>query len=776
MDVRLPDGTVIKNVPDGTTQAELTAKLEANGYDISKLVSAAPAASETPSGPRRGKFAPILGIMKGVGDVMYGGQELAGKGLKFLGAEETGQAIIEDAARRKAIEEERIAPYREKYPMGTGAGEIVGQVIGTAPVGGALAAPFRGVAAVSPTAARIATPVAEALSSGGFRTGVTSIPANIALRGGAGAITGGVSAGLINPEDAEMGAIVGAAAPLALPAIAKGVARSSGWLTDLAKGRLPEVKAGAIARATLGDDLPAAVNALANAKPGVTATQALADAGINADPFMALGELAKKNDVSSWYRLLGEAQKAAQKNQLALTAGGPTQAAARAASDEAINQLNRVTTPMRETELAAANTARDVTQRLEPVLAQRQASAQSALQLQGQMATDAAQQANLARGGVIPPSLGGTGNVSPQAYPVPGMPRVPSVYPLNADRAVEAAQVAGEAGAIARQRAGEAGFIQRQIDSLAAHGLKPIDTDTIVGNITAKLNDPKIGPSDVNQAVLGKVANKIQEWTAKGGGVIDADALYSIRKNAIGEEIARLYPNVDAKQQAKYAAKLLSEVKPLIDDAIEQAGGTGWRRYLNTFETGMKGVEQNRMGAEALRMFNDSPEEFIKLMKNENPKAVEDIFGPGSYDIIKEMGRKSAPMEDVARQLQRDINIKEQATAGTGGLKRIMDSEQSLFRRIPAFFSRATTTANMALDVLEGKVNEKTFEIFEKGFKSGKNAAEMLRELPSVERNQVLNLLKNSSKWSAGVTRGAGVSATEPRNNLAPENRNALRP
>ena len=760
MDVRLPDGTVIKNVPEGTTKADLTAKLQANGYDISLLADNVEA---PPSGPRSGKFAPILGIMKGVGDVMYGGQELVGKGLEFLGAKETGQAIIEDAARRKAIEEERIAPYREKYPMGTGAGEITGQVIGTLPVGGALAAPFRGVAAVSPTAARFATPVAEALSSGGFRTGVSSIPANVALRGGAGAITGGVSAGIINPEDAETGALVGGIVPLALPGIAKGVARSTGWLTDLVKGRLPEVKAGAIARATLGDDLPAAVNALANAKPGVTATQALADAGINADPFMALGELAKKNDVSSWYRLLGEAQQAAQKNQLALTAGGPTQAAARAASDEAINQLNRVTTPMRETELGAANIARDVTQRLEPTLAQRQASAQSALQMQGQMATDAAQQTNLARGGTIPPVLGGTGNL-------------PVNRTLNVDRAAEAAQVAGEAGAIAKQRGAEAGFIQRQIDSLAAHGLKPIDTDSIVGSITAKLNDPKIGPSDVNQAVLGKVASKIQEWTAKGGGVIDADALYSIRKNAIGEEIARLYPNVDAKQQAKYAAKLLSEVKPLIDDAIEQAGGTGWRRYLQTYETGMKGVEQNRMGAEALRMFNDSPEEFIKLMKNENPKAVEDIFGPGSYDIIKEMGRKSAPMEEIKRQLERDIKIKEQAAAGAGGLKRIMESEQSLFRRIPAFFSRTTTTANMALDVLEGKVNEKTLALFEKGFKSGKNAVELLKELPTVERNRVLNLLKNSSQWSAGVTRGAGVSAAEPTNNLAPENRNALRP
>ncbi|MDP5003900.1 MAG: YceI family protein, partial [OM182 bacterium] len=66
---------------------------------------------------------------------------------------------------------------------------------------------------------------------------------------------------------------------------------------------------------------------------------------------------------------------------------------------------------------------------------------------------------------------------------------------------------------------------------------------------------------------------------------INTDALSAI---AVGEEIARLYPNADAKQQARFAAKLLSEIKPAIDDAIVDAGGTGWRKYLQTYETGMK--------------------------------------------------------------------------------------------------------------------------------------------------------------------------------------------
>lgn len=45
MDVRLPDGTIIKNVPDGTTKADLVAKLQSNGMAVpSEWLQAAPAA------------------------------------------------------------------------------------------------------------------------------------------------------------------------------------------------------------------------------------------------------------------------------------------------------------------------------------------------------------------------------------------------------------------------------------------------------------------------------------------------------------------------------------------------------------------------------------------------------------------------------------------------------------------------------------------------------------------------------------------------------------
>jgi hypothetical protein len=710
------------------------------------------------------------GIYRGFKDVTDTLIKGGASAVDYLAGTNT-RASVDEAAAQSARD------YEQTYGKSTiaGGGRLAGNIVATAPVGAVVAAPLK--------AAGVAAPIVESIASSGFRTGLAPATGaaraiDLGLRGTGGAVTGGISAGLVNPEDTGMGAAVGAVIPTVVAPVVKQFAKGLGFAKDVVTGRAAEVRAAEIVRNTLGDQLEPAAAALSKARPGITAVQALQEAGINADPFMALGKLAEKMDTGTAYRLLRESQELAQTNQLAAMAGGGTQTTARESQNVARNALTDLTTPMRETELGAANTARNVRQRLEPTLGQRQASAQSALQLQGQLATDAAQQTNLSMGGAVSPRLGGSGVPQPVAGIVPGMPRLSPSITLNAERASEASKAAGEVGEIVKQRGAEAAFIQKQIDSLADYGLKPIDTSNIVSSITAKLNDPKIGPSDVNQAVLSKVINKIEEWTAKGGGVIDAEALYSIRKNAVGEEIARLYPNADAKQQARFAAKLLSEIKPAIDDAIVDAGGTGWRRYLQTYETGMKEIDQQKLAALALEKFKGSKEEFIKLVRGNNPDAVEDIFGPGSFNIFKEMGRKSGQLEDIANQLSRDIKVTEQATAGAGGLARIMGMSEKEIGRIPAFFSVTATTINKALDVLEGRVTNQVKQILVDGMKDGKSVAELIQKLPSKDRNVVLRTLMKSDKWNPeGVTAPVQLFV-DRKNNLAPEqkNRNSLRP
>lgn len=91
-------------------------------------------------------------------------------------------------------------------------GKIAGEIAGTAGAGGVLA---KGAQALGASA-----PVVSSLTSGGLNVGGMSGLPGMAARVLGGAATGGVTAGMVNPEDAGTGAMIGGALPVA----AKGAA------------------------------------------------------------------------------------------------------------------------------------------------------------------------------------------------------------------------------------------------------------------------------------------------------------------------------------------------------------------------------------------------------------------------------------------------------------------------------------------------------------------------------------------------------------------------
>jgi hypothetical protein len=94
-------------------------------------------------------------------------------------------------------------------------GKLGGEIAGTAGVGGTLAAGVRAL----PIAARFTAPLATAIETGGFRTGGGLAPvADIGTRIAGGAITGGASAGLVDPSASGSGAVIGGALPVGMRA------------------------------------------------------------------------------------------------------------------------------------------------------------------------------------------------------------------------------------------------------------------------------------------------------------------------------------------------------------------------------------------------------------------------------------------------------------------------------------------------------------------------------------------------------------------------------
>jgi hypothetical protein len=544
----------------------------------------------------------------------------------------------------------------------------------------------------------------------------------------------GAALGLTNPnaqdlsanaESAAWGALLG---PTVAPATIA-AAKSLGWVYDAVKGKLVQMRAGNIIREIAGADKNALIAAGNVAAPELTGAQAAA--GIQNAQMQALGELAKGQNTGSFFSKKTLLAKQDAQAVLDTLAGGTTQAEANLARKGANVVLNQKTTPLRETELAAANTAGALTPALQAEATRFGEAAAGKVEDVRRM-TAAGERAKVLSKSWVSSSGGAEGVVRrPIQYTYPG--ELVKKAEKVATTAAEESLILGE----------NARFVQSKIDSLAANGLTPIDTSAIKANIQSKLADPKVGVSDVNKRVLNAVGKKIEEWTANNGGVIDAQALYEIRKNTVGETVQKLMGGADPKASAKVAAKILSQVNPMIDEAIVKAGGTGWANYLSTHSAGLRDIERQKMAGVLSDLYRKgSMDKFQSIVNGNDVKAIEAIFGKGNVDIKALMGDKHVPLQKIADDIVRTESMLTQAKQGTTGLTDILTKDATKMR-LPALFSRVATVSNKALDILEAKVNRATFAALEKGMQSGKSMAELISALPTSERNAVIKTLSD---------------------------------
>lgn len=212
---QMPDGRVARfEVPEGTSPEQAQSLME------SHFAQQAPAegipqqrqAAPITTAPEEQSFLGQVG--QGIKDV-YGG---AVRGAGSIGATiiRPFESAEENEQRRQAMNDfMRDVVGANPESFGYQGGKIAGEVAGTGGLGGGIANALTRVGG-----AKVAPAFVNALKTGGFGAG------NFIPKVTAGAVTGGATAGLINPEDASLGAGIGAALPAAgkaIPAIAKAV-------------------------------------------------------------------------------------------------------------------------------------------------------------------------------------------------------------------------------------------------------------------------------------------------------------------------------------------------------------------------------------------------------------------------------------------------------------------------------------------------------------------------------------------------------------------------
>lgn len=170
--------------------------------------------AETSGGVAQGAGNLLAGLARGAGSI--GATLLAPMDIARDAIAGRGLSLESNRDRRDAMDAALTQMGAQPDSWMYKGGKLAGEIAGTAGAGGALSnVAGRGIGAVAPQLLPRAQPLLAAIQSGGM-----SAPgAGLLTRTAGGAITGGVTAAAVNPEDALSGALAGGA----MPGIVKGI-------------------------------------------------------------------------------------------------------------------------------------------------------------------------------------------------------------------------------------------------------------------------------------------------------------------------------------------------------------------------------------------------------------------------------------------------------------------------------------------------------------------------------------------------------------------------
>ncbi len=685
----------------GMTMAEY----EALPRNEQNRVFEAAAARAEPVAPRErlsplltnGELAAGAGVYRGLGGALITGQRLLGRGLDAIGLDGPGQWLVSDAEKLMAQLEDRTGGARVINPNMFGGGRLVGEIAATAPVGGLVG---RGITAGGNAVARFAPGVGNAMarigqatSAGGFlpraaqyaetNPTVVSRAADLATRATGGAISGGVQTALIAPEDVEMGAAVGAFIPTVGAQIGRAALRPLADGYDMLTRRVGPARAARIFRESLGVDYDTAVAALQAAPEGVTARQALVEAGVEPRVFMAVGREAERGGGTPVFGAIAERQDQARRATLNAMAGGGTATEAAASRNAMRRAVGETTAPMQERALTGANAS-------------------------GQL-----------------------------------------------------------------------------------------DVEPIAEALMVRADTPGVRANAVQPQLMANIAQHLRNLAERGDGVIDVADLYEVRKSYVNDALDRLTGQMSLDGQKRTAAEqtsILADTRAMIDDAIEAAGGTGWRDYLQSYSTGAREAERRGLSATAAGLYDTSPNAFRRLVGGNDPETVAAAFPSGgreSFDINAMMGadygpNRMVPLRQVAGELTRDERVGQlaadpQAVAEARALlDRSKNPAQQAFGAVARFLSPRTAAAEAFASMLaEQRIGQDVRRALAEGYQSGASALDLLAMVPTRERAQVARNMANPAFWRAvsgvGAQSGAGgAQAVREWLNRRPENANRM--
>jgi hypothetical protein len=313
-----------------------------------------------------------------------------------------------------------------------------------------------------------------------------------------------------------------------------------------------------------------------------------------------------------------------------------------------------------------------------------------------------------------------------------------------------------------------------------------LDVDAIANQLMARADVPGVRANPELVQALAIVAQQLRSMADLGGGVIEPADLYQIRQRFITSEVNKLLnTSGTASPSALRAqeAEIRANIAPLIDDAIEAAGGTGWRQYLDDYSSGMRSVERQQMMGVAGRQLRQNPNTFANLVEGDAPDVVANVFNRNDTlaNLMNPTGVGPSGMDaltSAAQQIRRNQRVDVLAGEGRGAAQELIRQGRNRgpltgVVDLAARIFRPGTAAAMQVGsaLLDARIAPQVRTALAQAYQSGASMMELLAMTPLADRAQVARNLQNPAFWShlqTGAINAMTGNGGQPANTMSP--------
>lgn len=339
-----------------------------------------------------------------------------------------------------------------------------------------------------------------------------------------------------------------------------------------------------------------------------------------------------------------------------------------------------------------------------------------------------------------------------------GQPRILGRYRYAQELANRADNAASGSADLSLQRGAERNFAQMQADSVAQSGNFPLKAESVVSRIDSIASKPGLRASDAVSETMSGLKEKIASLTDPKSGVINADDLYTIRKE-IGLSIES---NAKAKGWDKrLTAKLETDVKGFIDDAIEGAGGSGWKNYLKTYEDKSRLMNEMVVGRELQKSLqnalgNEQGGAFTQAVRNATmaPELLRRNAAARYGDIREFMSPEKMDVIDaITKDFSNSAFFNKMAKDAASATGEIIGTE---LPKIPGTgpFNQKLAVTRAIFNALTGKATNRQLDYLTKEMPDAAGFAQKLKDSDPAQRSAIIDALMRAQAVPAGSNAG----------------------